>query len=53
MPRAIIEVRNLRKEYPVEDETVVALDSVNLSNPQGQIFGIFGKSGNGKSMLLN
>lgn len=26
VPRAIIEVRNLRKEYPVEDETVVALD---------------------------
>lgn len=37
VPRAIIEVRNLRKEYPVEDETVVALDRVNLSIPQGQI----------------
>ena len=33
VPRAIIEVRNLRKEYPVEDETVVALDRVNLSIP--------------------
>lgn len=41
MPRAIIEVRNLRKEYPVEDETVVALDRVNLSIPQGQICCIF------------
>ncbi|MBP8619205.1 MAG: ABC transporter ATP-binding protein, partial [Bifidobacterium sp.] len=44
MPRAIIEVRNLRKEYPVEDETVVALDRVNLSIPQGQICCIFGES---------
>lgn len=53
MPRAIIEVRNLRKEYPVEDETVVALDRVNLSIPQGQICCIFGESGSGKSTLLN
>ena len=51
MPRAIIEVRNLRKEYPVEDETVVALDRVNLSIPQGQICCIFGESGSGKSTL--
>ena len=53
MPRAIIEVRNLRKEYPVEDETVVALDRVNLSIPQGQICCIFGESGSGKSTLLH
>ena len=52
VPRAIIEVRNLRKEYPVEDETVVALDRVNLSIPQGQICCIFGESGTGKSTLL-
>ena len=53
VPRAIIEVRNLRKEFPVEDETVVALDRVNLSIPQGQICCIFGESGSGKSTLLN
>ena len=51
--RPIIEVRNLRKEYPVEDETVVALDRVNLAIPQGQICCIFGESGSGKSTLLN
>ena len=51
--RPIIEVRNLRKEYPVEDETVVALERVNLAIPQGQICCIFGESGSGKSTLLN
>ena len=39
--------------YPVEDETVVALDRVNLSIPQGQICCIFGESGSGKSTLRN
>nr|WP_205832747.1 ABC transporter ATP-binding protein [Bifidobacterium sp. DSM 109957] len=51
--RPIIEVRNLRKEYPVEDETVVALSRVNLVIPKGQICCIFGESGSGKSTLLN
>ncbi|KAA8828718.1 ABC transporter ATP-binding protein [Bifidobacterium tissieri] len=51
--RPIIEVRNLRKEYPVGDEVVVALERVNLSIPKGQICCIFGESGSGKSTLLN
>ena len=51
--RPIIEVKNLRKEYPVEDETVVALSRVNLAIPKGQICCIFGESGSGKSTLLN
>ena len=51
--RPIIEVRGLRKEYPVSDETVVALDCINLTIPQGQICCIFGESGSGKSTLLN
>ena len=51
--RPIIEVKNLRKEYPVLDETVVALDRINLTIPQGQICCIYGESGSGKSTLLN
>ena len=51
--RPIIEVKNLRKEYPVLDETVVALERVNLAIPQGQICCIYGESGSGKSTLLN
>lgn len=49
----IIEVKNLRKEYPVLDETVVALERVNLAIPQGQVCCIYGESGSGKSTLLN
>lgn len=49
----IIEIKNLRKEYPVLDETVVALERVNLAIPQGQICCIYGESGSGKSTLLN
>ncbi|MBW3093584.1 ABC transporter ATP-binding protein [Bifidobacterium sp. 82T10] len=49
----MIEVKNLRKEYPVVDETVVALERINLTIPKGQICCIYGESGSGKSTLLN
>ena len=49
----IIEVKNIRKEYPLEDETVVALKRINLNIYRGEICCIFGTSGSGKSTLLN
>lgn len=49
----LIDVRHLRKEYPVEDEPVVALDDVSLKIRRGEICCIFGPSGSGKSTLLN
>lgn len=49
----MIEVRSLRKEYPVEDDPVVALDHIDLNIAQGEICCIFGPSGSGKSTLLN
>lgn len=51
--RGLIEVQDLRKEYPVGDEVVVALRDVTLSIPKGEICCIFGTSGSGKSTLLN
>ena len=51
--RPIIEVHNLRKEYPVGDEKVVALKRINLCISRGEICCIFGTSGSGKSTLLN
>ena len=51
--RPIIEVKDIRKEYPIGDETVVALKRINLSVSRGEICCIFGTSGSGKSTLLN
>ena len=53
MANALIQVRNLRKEYSMGEETVVALRDVNLDIEKGQIVCIFGTSGSGKSTLLN
>ncbi len=36
-PQPIIEVRHLRREYPVEDDPVVALDDVSLDIARGEI----------------
>ena len=49
----MIEVRGLRKEYKIGDETVVALDGIDLAVQKGEICCIFGTSGSGKSTLLN
>lgn len=51
--KPIIEVYNLRKEYQIGDETVVALKNINLTIEKGEICCIFGTSGSGKSTFLN
>lgn len=48
-----IEVKNLRKEYIMGRERVVALKNINLTINRGEICCIFGTSGSGKSTLLN
>ena len=53
MAKPLIQVRGLRKEYPMGDETVVALRDLDLDIEKGQIVCIFGPSGSGKSTLLN
>lgn len=49
----LIRTKNLSKYYAVGDETVKALDDVNLEIERGQIVAILGTSGSGKSTLLN
>jgi len=48
----MVELCNVTKVYKNGNKSVVALDKVNLTIPQGQIFGIIGLSGAGKSSLL-
>jgi peptide/nickel transport system ATP-binding protein len=45
-----LEIRNLRVEFPGRHGTVTALDDVSLSIQPGEILGVVGESGAGKSM---
>lgn len=48
----MIEIKRLSKDYIVNQRTVHALNNVDLSIQKGEIFGIFGVSGAGKTSLL-
>ncbi len=50
--KPIIEIQNLSKTFGAGAERVAALQEVNLSIRQGEIFGIIGLSGAGKSTLV-
>lgn len=47
-----IQIKNLNKTFGTGDGAVVALDDINISIGQGEIFGIIGLSGAGKSTLV-
>lgn len=47
-----IEVKNLSKSFPGKDGQIDALQDINLSINQGEIYGIIGMSGAGKSTLV-
>jgi len=48
----VIRVRGLRKTFKDGQQTVVAVDGVDLEIHEGEIFGIIGYSGAGKSTLI-
>lgn len=50
--KPIIEIQNLSKTFGAGAEQVAALQEVNFSIRQGEIFGIIGLSGAGKSTLV-
>ena len=50
---ALIEMQNICKWYTTGDQTVKALDEVNLVIQPGEMVAILGRSGSGKSTLMN
>ncbi len=47
---SLLEVRNLRVEFPTRRGTLVALDDVSFAIEPGEVLGVVGESGAGKSM---
>ncbi|ELU05043.1 hypothetical protein CAPTEDRAFT_51730, partial [Capitella teleta] len=48
----MIELKNLTKVFAAGGTEVNAIDGVNLSVPEGTIYGVIGSSGAGKSTLI-
>ncbi|WP_341911746.1 ABC transporter ATP-binding protein [Ferrovibrio terrae] len=46
----LLEVKNLRVEFPTRRGTLVAVDDVSLEISAGEVLGVVGESGAGKSM---
>ncbi len=50
MPAALLEVRHLRVEFPTRRGALLALDDVSFSIAPGEVLGVVGESGAGKSL---
>ena len=49
----MLEVNNIAKEYSIGTEKIRALDGISFNVNEGEIVGLIGRSGGGKSTLLN
>jgi len=49
----MIELKNIQRDFQVGEQTVHALQDINMSIPEGEYISIMGPSGSGKSTLLN
>src|SRR5204863_6368436 len=50
MTSALLEVRHLRVEFPSRHGTLLALDGISFDIAPGEILGVVGESGAGKSL---
>jgi peptide/nickel transport system ATP-binding protein len=50
MPEPLLEVRHLRVEFPTRRGTLLALDDISFDIAPGEILGVVGESGAGKSL---
>ncbi|TXL64939.1 methionine ABC transporter ATP-binding protein [Cerasibacillus terrae] len=48
----MISIKELRKEFTVNDKKIVAVDNLTLDIEKGEIFGVIGYSGAGKSTFI-
>ncbi len=51
--QALLEVKQLTREFPAGESTVQILKSIDLKIYQGELVAIVGQSGSGKSTLMN
>ncbi len=49
----MIQLKDIYRDFQVGDQTVRALDNINLNISQGEYISVMGPSGSGKSTLLN
>ncbi len=49
----MIRLENIHRDFQVGDQTVHALDDINMEISQGEYLSVMGPSGSGKSTLLN